>query len=364
MLFWIFGFLFFGYIFINRKNKRNKYDSGKLNLLKVLNRLKFVLLILFISFVYLVGSDFLSGAYDGGDNWGPGASYVYITLRSIVVIYIIIFFVHYKNQITTFKNVKSVFFKNKIFATILLLYFLIFLLAGDRGPVIETAIVFTFMYSITQIRIKGVTFLLLILFSIITMSILEMGRGRDISNRTESNIISEGYKNFSDKDEFNPTLELASSNRILYRAIDVVPNNHPYLYGSTILSNIISAVPFGARTLTQVFNVPKIYLSSSHFFTFIGQGNYPTWGEGSEIIADLYINLGIYGIIIIMIFFGGLICRLSFFSMYQDNIYILIVYMIFTMSAITLNRAPLFTILQPLFFSTIIYKLITYNARR
>lgn len=361
LLFWILGYLIS--VIFNRNNNFNIKKKKIFDLSILLKRIKTLIIILFPLFLVLVGQDFLQGKYDGGENWGAGASYIYLLLHSALVIYLVVFFKYNRFKMKGLKAMGMVILKNKIPFFILISYILIFLLAGDRGPVIQIGIVVAFMFSFTQMRIKGRTFVVFIFIAAIIMSVVKMGR-MDPSLRSESNIFTEGYKNFSETEQFNPTLELASSNRILFRALDVVPSSHPYLYGTTMMGDIISGIPFGARTLFPILELPKPYTSSTNFFTFIGQGSFSTWGEGSQLIADIYINLGIYGVMFLMFLFGVLICRLSFSLIYSNNLFVIIVYSIFTMLSIYLNRATFFTVMQPLIITAILYLTISFNARK
>lgn len=360
LLFWILGFLIFGYLSNNNKQKTNTID--KINLLLTLKRLKFTLFILFPLFIILSGKDSLSGAYATTDHL-TGRSYVLMLLQSTLVINIIVFFIYYKKQLTTKKGIWNVFSQNKTFIIILLLYVLFFLSTGSRNSIISIFIIAGLMYSLTQIRIKGVTFLLIIITSATLMTVIKMGRTGDISTRTESNILKEGYSKYKDKDDFNPTLELASSNRILYRAIDVVPHKHPYLYGVTMMGDIISAVPLAAGILFPIIALPKQYTSSSSFFTYLGQGSFSTWGEGSQLVADIYVNFGLFGVVFIMFIFGGVILKLTYGFKSFDSLLKIIIYVSITMSAIFINRGTLFNIIQPLILLIIIFKVMTFTRK-
>ena len=94
-----------------------------------------------------------------------------------------------------------------------------------------------------------------------------MGRTNDNSNRL-SNILETGINKLNENEEdlFNPTGELAISNRILYRALDVVPNQHPYLYGVTYALKGASIVPFANSYIITLTGLPVMYRATSAFF--------------------------------------------------------------------------------------------------
>lgn len=190
------------------------------------------------------------------------------------------------------------------------------------------------------------------------MSLLSLGRSRD--GRSEKGILESGYEKFSkNSDNLFFTEELATSNRILYRALDVVPDKHPYLFGSTFVSEIVGVIPFGGSTYMSLTGTPDIYRSSSYFFTILGQGNSFSYGEGSEILADIYINFGFYGVLILMFALGYLISNITFkFSDKQNHIY-LISYVILAMGSLYLNRSHYLDPLKILIYAIILDRILT-----
>ena len=164
-------------------------------------------------------------------------------------------------------------------------------------------------------------------------------------------MFTQGYEKLINSDKaFNPTNELASSNRILFRAIDVVPDKHPYLYGTTFVTEIIGVFPFGANAFLTITQLPDMYISSSYFFTILGQGQFYTYGEGSEILGDIYINFGFYGVLILMFGLGYFIAFITTNALYTYNHRYILIYVILTIGALYLNRS---NYLEP--FKLIVY---------
>ena len=89
VLVWMLGFWFSSLKRLKyntiQEEKPYKVDSKKIDTL---------LLVLFLAFLGLVGSEFLSGSYDGGDNWGAGTAYVYMLLRVVIILKLIYFFIN------------------------------------------------------------------------------------------------------------------------------------------------------------------------------------------------------------------------------------------------------------------------------
>ena len=351
LLLWLLGFL----IYLNKKKKIKSSISYKIDTKKIDN----LLIILFFLFVGLVGKEFLSGSYDGGDNWGTGANYAFLLLSVTLYLKIIYFFINHQDLKITKNNFMFVMMKNKVFIFILVFYVFIFLAAGDRGPVMEVALLTMGAYSIYQRKIPLSVFFIMVFLGASIFTVISYGRSDDASSR-DKNILEQGYTNLQKSDTgFNPTNELASSGRILYRALDAVPDSHPYLYGATMFSDIIGVIPFGGSVYMEMTNLPDMYKSSSYFFTVLGQGNFFTYGEGSEIIADIYINLGIYGVLIIMSCFGYFIAYLTFNAHNSKSHRIMIVYLLLIIGAIYINRSNFLDPLKIIFYGLIIDKFLT-----
>ena len=99
--------------------------------------------------------------------------------------------------------------------------------------------------------------------------------------------------------------------------------------------------------------MPEFYFSTSRFFTVIRQGKYYESGDGSEIIADIYVNFGVYGVFILMMFFGYFISFVQFNALTLFNHKYLIIYVFLLISALYINRS---SFLDPL--KTVIYALL------
>lgn len=337
---WILGYLVFNDIYIKRK-KNDKY------IIKT-DKLDFLLITLFFSFLFFIGKDFLSGNYNGYLNWGFGSAYVFVLLR--VVICLKIYYIFYQNMNTSLKVIIE---NNIIFFIILLMYILVFLKAGDRGPLIDIIVVFLFSYSIYYKKISIKAFVFGIIFGAFFFNIIKLGRTNDVSSR-EGNIIESGYTLFSDKNIYNPTDELSWSVRVLYLALDNVPDKHPYLDGITFFHEILGCVPFGMFFYTNFIDLPERYLATSRFFTFLRQGKFMSSGDGSEILADIYVNFGLYGLFIIMFLFGLLISFIQFKALKMEIDRYKIIYVFLVISAIYMNRSCLFEPLKIIIYALVI----------
>ncbi len=319
-----------------------------------------LLAIFFVGFLILVGSSFFTGEVQGTDTWGGGAVYIHLIFSNLLCLRIIYFVFTLPQNCSLLKIINQL-SRNKIFSIILFMNTFLFLISGDRGPVLDTILIAGGAYALFIKPIKLNRLIFFILIGAFIFSMIGLGRGERSEGFGEKNILERGYAEFLNNEDVNITNELASSIRIQYRALDVVPDAHPYLYGSTFLFSLTNAIPFGGSLTRSIFDLPLIYTDSSLFFTYLGQGNWSTWGEGSEILADIYINFGLIGIIIIFFFFGIFSKKIAEKAS-TKNLQQVIIYMAFMMSVIYINRShilyPLKDVVYMLFLNYIFTKVI------
>lgn len=340
-----------------KKIRINKIDNLNINFFK----LDLCLGILFVAFLALVGRTFYTGEVQGAGTWGQGSVYIYLIFGNILTLRIIYFIYNLKNRY----SIKIIFrslLNNKVFFLTLTIHTILFLLNGDRGPVMNTGLAILGAYAILIKPIKFRELTLLIISGAFIFTLIGLGRGAKTDGFGEKNIFERGYEQYNkEKDETNISNELASSVRVQYRALDVVPEYHPYLYGSTYLFNLTNLFPFAGSTIINTFNIPTIYTDSSTFFTYMGQGKWSSWGEGSELLGDMYINFGVYGVYILMFIFGYY-SNYIYIKANELNITYIIIYIGIFMSAIYINRSyllfPLKDIVYMLFFNYIFTRVI------
>lgn len=349
---WMLGF----YLFMSFRKKIFVTKKALPSVYIVTSKLfKQLFIISFIVFYVLVGKEFWSGNHQGSDNWGAGATYAFIFVRTFL--YLSIIYMFYNNKIRL-RNISDhiIFFRqNKLVLVLTFFYCLGFLLIGDRGPIMQVGLLYLIGYSFFVKHIRFSRILILFVLGSFLLTIIGMGRTRDTSTR-QGNIFTSGIEKYNDTEDVNATNELAVQIRILYRALDVVPDKHPYLYGATLGNNIVDVIPMSATFIP----VPKVYQSSTNFFTFLGQGPDPEYGEGSEIIADLYINLGVGLTFVIALGFGYFISFLAYRQQVNPKSFIVIIYFTLVIFALYINRAnflmPLKIIIYLLFFDKIFTK--------
>jgi len=295
-----------------------------------------LLLVFFVGFLITVGRSFLTGAYNV-ESWGVGATYFLLLLEILIYLRILYFFRDLPKE-SSYNYIFKKILLNRIFFIILIAYTLLFFLSGSRGELIRILLIIAFAYSI---YIKSISFkfiLVSILIGSFILTLMGLGRSRDTVDFGNQSLLERGYTNYKDTDkQSNFTEELATSIRIQYRAIDIVPYSYPYMYGYTYIGTLSGVIPFASSFIINFLNIPDCYKGSASFFTCVGQGNNITYGEGSEILADLYINFGLYGTFFIMFWFGCLVSKINNNIKKKKFTYILI-YSILLITALAMSR--------------------------
>tara|TARA_B100000795_G_scaffold115302_1_gene85630 strand:- start:5653 stop:7002 length:1350 start_codon:yes stop_codon:yes gene_type:complete len=307
-----------------------------------------------ILFIAIVGNEFLSGNYNGNLNWNEGANYIFLILKTTLYLAIIYAFMNLTKKKSSIKTNFFLLYNNKILTVTIVIFLLVFFLAGDRGPIIQVSLLIIACYSYFVKRVKFRYLSLIFIFGGAIMILLSLGRSSNLSIN-EKNILTRGYDNYKYSDiSFNPTNELATSNRILYRAINEVPDKHPYLNGLTFGMAIANTFPFVSSSILSYTSLPDMYRSSSAFFTFIGQGANNSWGEGSEILGDIYINFGTIGVLVIIFIFGyfiGFITKNIFFS---NNPFYLIIFFLIFIESVYINRSHVLAPIKIIFYALLL----------
>lgn len=344
--------------FLSSKSKR--YNVFVDNISPLIDK---VIVISFALFIIVAGSSLFSGTYDGGRSWGAGAGYFYLLLMFSLYLRTIYFVLSLEKN-TSIKQVIKSLMTNKVYVVSLIIFLLMFLSVGDRGPVISILLLFFTLYGVYVKPFSFKTVAISIVFAALIMTILGLGRSRNAEDLISQGIIERGYTTLVSSDELViPSTELASSNRILFAALDNVPERYPYLYGKSFLINFSSALPIPGVTqlFTDLLDIPRYQTTTTHYFTYILIGVNPTWGAGSEVVADVYVNFGVLGIPIVFFLFGVVCARYSFpveHSHKHVKMSVIIVYAGLVVNALSINRGMLLYPLMPIFYMLTIYWLL------
>ncbi len=185
--------------------------------------------------------------------------------------------------------------------TNMLIYILLILNLGDRGPLIYVVFIYYTVYVIITgicpskktMIIGGITGIFFVAFLGYTKKFRD---GNSIFERINTTWQANPYK---DRQEsvVPETYELSTSYRCLSYSVEDIQEKGNYGYGKYQLSYILSCIPFA----NGLFGLPK---PTSDYISHLIQGKYLTYGNGTSVIADFYLDVGFIGMIICMFIFG------------------------------------------------------------
>ncbi len=348
-------------------NKGNKKTSN--NSIFLLLMFAYVFYILFVS----TAGSYIYGEYTPTDASGA-SSYFYKLFKislSAAIIVKVSYITFLENKQLSFKEYLSYFGKPLL---ILLFWFIAFsLFVGDRGPIIYFALL---AFGIYFLRWKKISLLRAIVFLFILSTLLTIvgeirqSRFSGVGYIDRMVNVFSGYgsndnviKGFDANVPGSGTIELAFSVHTLNHAIYNVPDNYSYAYGAFQLQYIVSIVPGLSGIISPLlFGDATEYYGSSKFITYLVQGKNPTHGNGSSVVADFYLDFGVYGVIIGMFLFGYFVRKNEYklFFGYQKLTLVWIATLIFFSQALYLSRSSIGLVFSNIVLVYILIKMNTY----
>lgn len=321
--------------------------SEKCISLKYISFQKLLFYFFLCTYIYTIAADILSGNYFYNEATMEEAAGS-LSNYSNVMIYVIVFTLLTSNVYNCRLNSNKISFYEFIstsgwlFNGALLFYLLLQFMIGDRGPIITIVLAYMLAYFLMSGK-KIRMFVAIALVFLGAIMLTTIGQLRHETNiLTISDFVS--YKNRSEMNSILPaTNELAGSYNTLTYSVANVPLKHDFFYGMIQIREIIIAVPFLHRFLPFAFSEITIENSSSDYCSYLIQGYNRTYGNGSSLLADIYLDFGIVGIIIIMIWLGYFIYRLDMEIYYGNNIYWLLTGLIFFSFSLYISRSVLTT---------------------
>ncbi len=296
----------------NVSNRNSYYQPKFTNLFLLKLLLTFVVIVFFAT----VNKEYLFGGYALGVEMGPVAKYMALIFHGVIFSIIILHtrnvHIKEKSKLTVLNYIKSY----GLLVVLSTLFYLIgVLISGDRGPIITIVMGFTIGYVyLTNIKIKAK--LLIIIGFMAAIVITFLGRLRAIVTEEtftdKLRVLFAGQDLETKKSFLQPTKELAGSINTVHYVINYIPEKYGFFYGKFQLLEIRDSIPFLTGFIKNSgYIIAAEDKSISDYITWLAQGDYATYGNGSSIIADFYTAFGIISVIISMFVFGVFIRTLD-----------------------------------------------------
>jgi hypothetical protein len=328
----------------------------------------FILVVVYIAYVafFLSSGSYALGAYAVGDS-ATYSKYIYFIFNSFLLSAVIIKLYSISlinsNKVTLIKYIG---FFGKPLLLILTWHIAFSMYVGDRGPVlVYTLLIFSlYMYRFNRVSLMRSIVYIMIGSTIFTVVKEIRTKNTDASYFERLYDISrmgDNVTKFEDKDIPGSTLlELAYSNRAINHVVANVPEKYPFTMGYFQLFNISAIVPGLSGIFWQLFGESEAkYNSSSGFVTYLIQGENPLYGDGTSVVADLYLDFGVYGVVIGMFMFGMFVAKFEF-QLYQgqpSSILLWVAALIYFSVSIYIGRSTISIQFQKILFIFVIIKI-------
>ncbi|WP_028585072.1 O-antigen polysaccharide polymerase Wzy [Desulfogranum mediterraneum] len=303
----------------------------------------------YILFFFTAGVKYRSGAYAAGDAQVISRYFFMLFNMLVIACFANKFYflrLKYDRRVSVVKYCREL---GAPLAFLVAWHMLYSLYVGDRGPFISYCLLFGGVYFARFRKVTFVHFIAVLIPAAILMTAIGDIRSRDASNIGFTNRLLTQLKGGSESgDHLQNTAELAGSVRVLHHIVSSVPSKYPYKYGEGQFRQFIGWVPFFSSNylaLRYGDNFHFKHKSSSNFATFLIQGDYPTYGNGTSAVADLYLDLGLLGVIVGMILFGYFMKKVdrTVISSQPVNFIMIIFTCTYFFSALYLGRATILT---------------------
>ena len=321
-----------------------------------------VMLVTFVAiFMYYNAITILSGNYYYNqttieDSAGSLSNY------SNVMIYVCIFLTlackSYNYNILKEKMsfLKFIWKNGLLFNISVLIYLAFVFMTGDRGPLIAITLAHIISYqTASKFKIKPLRLFFIAIAA--GFIIAAIGQVRSTSNLVSLNEI------FNSDLESTPSIlpvtqEMARSYNTFSYSVWSVPEKIDNFYGVMQLRDITYSVPFMYRLFPFLFSKNDSFNSSSNFCTYLIQGANSTYGNGSSVLVNAYVDFGLIGIVLIMLLIGFAIVKIDYELYYTSSFQWSIVAVIFFSFSLYLSRSnvymPLYYILPSLIFISLV----------
>ncbi|WP_417588704.1 hypothetical protein [Owenweeksia hongkongensis] len=352
------GYLFASYF----KAGTNHIQVDRISTVIHSNKGVLLLMVVFLLlFLFSANWDYFNGNY-GSVSVGILADYAQESLLLSMIGYVLLFVRNerligrmYGNFIFYIKSLGST------FLVICGIYLFLVLISGDRGPILQFGISLFGGYVLLAKRKMKFTVVLLFIFAGATFISL-LGFVREIGNGTDFwGRVDKAYtlrETSSIQSSISPsTLELAGSVRTMHAAVDYA-ESRGHTNGLFQVFQVISIIP-GAGTVVKYFTgMENTDFKSSAFLTRHILGANPDRGLGTTVVADIFLDFGTMGAVVIFFLFAWFIryLEVNVYSAQLFRLSTLALFFIFLSQALYIGRSTILVLFNEVVFLYVLLK--------
>jgi len=259
----------------------------------------------------------------------------YFNLLSFIIIICAICFQFRYNIIS-----KNKIYRNIFFLFLLAIFFFLNLKFGDRSLVLEFILIIFAYISIACGGFNLKKFIVIAFLGLTALNVLLIIRQATIA--FSFNIL-------------DMALDLIIVNRNTFLAVDYVNKNGVFFI--PFLGALLAGIPFLSSLVFRGFNINPLHTTSSIYFSYLTFGQNMDFGVGTNIIASLYLSLGLLGVIFGMFCLGAMVAYLMN-KFYTMSYYGSFAYLILISNSVYLVRSEYFWFMRNLILGLIIYCLL------
>lgn len=362
---------FVGYLYYRDTSSRNIVKRGILPKVRnpfVLTGISFIAL-----FVFIVTTDrnYFNGGYLEyySSNKSPSPFFSYLIMLIEALLHSIIIQVSYnlRKASRCSSSFSQYVLKMGLGNLAILLYVILMMCAGDRGPVLTLCLgYFAGFIYVSQMKVKLHVFMLCTILGGLSITLLGVVRNADsgltFSQRLAISIVEDKKHGYL-VDTFSPlTYELASSVRTVQISANNIPEKYSYRYGQFQLNQLMSVIPGLSGLIDEIVVTPQKYRTSADYITWLSEGKNADSGAGSSCVADLYLDFGLWGVIIGMLLFGFLLrrCERGWCGRQEISLFSLCLSYYFLINALYISRSSILATLRPVILIFVVLYLYEY----
>lgn len=253
-----------------------------------------------------------------GSTYVGTSSYNYILLYRLIILSIVVFSI---NNFGISKNDKvgliCFLSNNQRLLLILLGFWLYIAIGGDRGPILSTVLILLFGYlALNHMRVSHSQFILFLIGIIVVSALftfIEILRSGGSDKILSLETIGDTYRSIDSYEQNS-----YSSQRCTALAIEGIEKGlYSHTYGLFFVQSVIRGIPYLGNIINDAI-MPVMPNGSADLLTIQNSGFNYTSGIGTTYIADLYIEFGLGGIIVVSFLYGMMISYFDYKSHQQS----------------------------------------------
>ena len=349
----------FAYNLHHKQVKGTKQDALKIknkNWVKVGNIIFYSGFFMVILYVFIFGTASFIGEYIGHEG--------NLLTRSLYLLQSIFVKVGIIICLVTQADKKRRIPRNKHHIVAFIFILLMYVFTGDRSELIFTLATAVFAYSVSFKHIP----LSVVLVGVLLLGMLSSAVRvfREFDERTLGSLVELILNPSEDVSVEGGVANIASSGLLLLAATNAVPEKFDYFNGKLKVMEALGVIPFGRfffGDFAGASHYQKKDYNTSFWLTWLVIGPQATWGVGTNIVADLYIDFGPLGVFLGMYFLGFLGGYFKTRFYVSNSLVFIFMYCYFAGFMTILPRYGILSIIRGLLWPFLLIKLSEYFFR-